>query len=222
MNKTRNKIFVGCLALLLVMVAGYALFSQNLNITGTAKAQGDFVITMDVVDLNVGWYHDSFGMDTKGIVTNPTSTINGNTVNTSVTLGMPGSSKVFGIRAKNTGTIPAKLKSIKNVNTNEFVLDKEGSGNSSYVIGSTNAANRNALIAEIMTDSGWGDDYESDITAGERWPDLLDPAMLDAVLDPGEEAYYFIEYRWADTSIAQGEPLNLSVTYEINFEQIVK
>ncbi len=44
MNKTRNKIFVGCLALLLVMVAGYALFSQNLNITGTAKAQGDFDI----------------------------------------------------------------------------------------------------------------------------------------------------------------------------------
>ena len=44
MDKTRNKIFVGCLALLLVMVAGYALFSQNLNITGTAKAQGDFDI----------------------------------------------------------------------------------------------------------------------------------------------------------------------------------
>ena len=38
MDKTRNKIFVGCL----VMVAGYALFSQSLNITGTAKAQGDF------------------------------------------------------------------------------------------------------------------------------------------------------------------------------------
>ena len=42
MDKTRNKIFVGCLALLLVMVAGYALFSQNLTINGTAKAQGDF------------------------------------------------------------------------------------------------------------------------------------------------------------------------------------
>ena len=45
MDKTRNKIFVGCLALLLVMVAGYALFSQNLNITGTAKAQGEFSVT---------------------------------------------------------------------------------------------------------------------------------------------------------------------------------
>ena len=44
MDKTRNKIFVGCLALLLVMVAGYALFSQNLTINGTAKAQGDFDI----------------------------------------------------------------------------------------------------------------------------------------------------------------------------------
>ena len=46
MDKTRNKIFVGCLALLLVMVAGYALFSQNLTINGIAKAQGDFSVTM--------------------------------------------------------------------------------------------------------------------------------------------------------------------------------
>ena len=45
MDKTRNKIFAGCLALLLVMVAGYALFSQNLTINGTAKAQGDFSVT---------------------------------------------------------------------------------------------------------------------------------------------------------------------------------
>ena len=45
MYKTRNKIFVGCLALLLVMVVGYALFSQNLNIMGTATAKGDFSIT---------------------------------------------------------------------------------------------------------------------------------------------------------------------------------
>ena len=44
MDKTRNKIFVGCLALLLVMVAGYALFSQNLTINGTAKAEGKFNI----------------------------------------------------------------------------------------------------------------------------------------------------------------------------------
>ena len=44
MDKTINKIFVGCLALLLVMVVGYALFSQNLTINGTAKAQGDFDI----------------------------------------------------------------------------------------------------------------------------------------------------------------------------------
>ena len=44
MDKKRNRIFVGCLALLLVMVAGYALFSQNLTINGTAKAQGNFDI----------------------------------------------------------------------------------------------------------------------------------------------------------------------------------
>lgn len=44
MDKMRNKIFVGCLALLLVMVVGYALFNQNLSINGTATAKGDFDI----------------------------------------------------------------------------------------------------------------------------------------------------------------------------------
>ena len=44
MNK-KNKILVGCLALLLVLSVGYALFSETIEINGTATAKGDFDIT---------------------------------------------------------------------------------------------------------------------------------------------------------------------------------
>ena len=52
MDKRKNKILIGCLALLLVMTVGYALFSETITINGTATAKGDFNIeyTCEVYD----------------------------------------------------------------------------------------------------------------------------------------------------------------------------
>ena len=109
MDKTRNKIFVGCLALLLVMVAGYALFSQNLNITGTAKAQGDFSvtatcqagipanlnsITQEYIAMENGYYDDS-------------CTVKGDVVTYSTKLKYPGAGRYFTLKLKNQGNIDA-------------------------------------------------------------------------------------------------------------------
>ena len=116
MDKTRNKIFVGCLALLLVMVAGYALFSQNITINGTAKAQGDFSVTatcqagipdnllegakaylaqseMPYVKDN-GYYDDS-------------CTVSGNNINYQASFKYPGARRYFVVKVKNTGSITA-------------------------------------------------------------------------------------------------------------------
>ena len=41
----KNKILVGCLALLLVLSVGYALFSETITINGTATAKGNFDMT---------------------------------------------------------------------------------------------------------------------------------------------------------------------------------
>ncbi len=49
LNK-QNKIIVGVLALILTLTVGYAMFSQSLNITGTAKAEG----SLDIVFSSVG------------------------------------------------------------------------------------------------------------------------------------------------------------------------
>ena len=118
MDKTRNKIFVGCLALLLVMVAGYALFSQNLNITGTAKAQGEFSITAacqpgydskikPIIENLVatgqmgteflgenGYYDDS-------------CTVKGDIVTFNVKYKYPGAYRIFTLKLKNQSNIDA-------------------------------------------------------------------------------------------------------------------
>ena len=118
MDKTRNKIFVGCLALLLVMVAGYALFSQNLTINGTAKAQGDFSVTATcqpgydskikpIIDNLVatgqmgaeflgenGYYDDS-------------CTVKGDVVTYSTKFKYPGAFRWFTLKVKNTGNMDA-------------------------------------------------------------------------------------------------------------------
>ena len=102
MDKTRNKIFVGCLALLLVMVAGYALFSQNLTINGTAKAQGNFDI--EIVRAEITSEKGSAGA---------TATISNDGRALTITipkLEYPGAYVDVSYDIENKGTVPAIFK----------------------------------------------------------------------------------------------------------------
>ena len=102
MNKTRNKIFVGCLALLLVMVAGYALFSQNLTINGTAKAEGNFDI--EIVRAEITSEKGSAGA---------TATISNDGRALTITipkLEYPGAYVGVSYDIENKGTVPAIFK----------------------------------------------------------------------------------------------------------------
>ena len=115
MDKTRNKIFVGCLALLLVMVAGYALFSQNLTINGTAKAQGDFSVTptcqagipanlLGAAKYVTVEYSQKIWVDENGYY-DDSCTVKGDTVSFNSSFKWPGARRYFTIKVKNTGSI---------------------------------------------------------------------------------------------------------------------
>ena len=113
MDKTRNKIFVGCLALLLVMVAGYALFSQNLTINGTAKAEGKFNIEFTEATISAE----------KGS-TGATATISDNGKILTITvpkLEYPGAYVDVSYTVKNTGTIDAIFNSNKLTGTTDKI-----------------------------------------------------------------------------------------------------
>ena len=131
MDKTRNKIFVGCLALLLVMVAGYALFSQNLTINGTAKAEGKFNIEFTQATISAE----------KGS-TGATATISDNGKILTITvpkLEYPGAYVDVSYTVKNTGTIDAIFNSNKLTGTTNKIKANYDVSNLLYLASNTGA-----------------------------------------------------------------------------------
>ena len=116
MDKRKNKILVGFLALLLVMAVGYALFSENITINGTATAKGEFDITATCqagikqglessaaieINNNGGTYTIENGYE------NDSCSVNGNTFSYSSNLKWPGATRYFTLKITNNGTINA-------------------------------------------------------------------------------------------------------------------
>ena len=121
------------LGVLLTLAVGYALFSQTINITGTATASGSFQFT-PVCTIGV----DSGISDTASAIitryntlmtaasaeTIPTAvagstsnscTISGNTVTFATTLQYPGAMSMFTVKITNTGTISGKFNEDANL-----------------------------------------------------------------------------------------------------------
>ena len=216
MNKTRNKIFVGCLALLLVMVAGYALFSQNLNITGTAKAQGNFSVTMTCTPglTNEGFLNANYlGYAPKkdNNYANDSCTVNGNKVTYQAELKMPGAVRNFTIKMTNSGSMDAVL------NINDVKLSSEiCTGN--YDTGEFN---------NCVTDDDGSDDtlYSIAFVGFETKDSKLILGTNDGIitLKPGESMYYITAASLSDTYGAGAEDSNkMLIKQTLNQEFIFK
>ena len=126
MNKKKG-IIMGVLSLALVVVVGYAIFSDTLTISGTATAQGDFAFevttqkgvmeeinTDDLTSVNTTRrfkvttagskvftnLSDETGVETSSI------TNDSNTVTINATMDKLGQKQYFTIKVTNTGTVP--------------------------------------------------------------------------------------------------------------------
>ena len=107
LNKN-NKILVGILAFIVVCVIGYALFSENITVTGTATADGDFEITPSCSLTLPDDILDDFNRHaTQGGYKNEDCTVNGKEITLSTTLLYPSAKKIFYAEIKNTGNINA-------------------------------------------------------------------------------------------------------------------
>ena len=207
-----NKILLGILAFIVVCVVGYALFGETITVTGTATAKGNMSLTTTkLTDEEIKAY--SGEVDT-GIIKSSNIDITGNTITTSATLGMPGSSKHFGIKVENTGTIPVYLKSVTDENGNPA----ETSGGSSFASKHLyNSDKTTALIATIYPDCNYMEDYNSEPWGIDGVVTIEE--LSEYVLDPGETTYYYIEYTWPKPSTSQ-EEISLSFTVNLNWEQV--
>ena len=204
MDKTRNKIFVGCLALLLVMVAGYALFSQNITINGTAKAQGDFSVTptcqagipanlvasvksmsgTNWVDEN-GYYDDS-------------CTVNGNNINFKTSLKWPGARRYFVVKVTNTGSIDAIESYDYNNDTHNFCYDTNGNDKfesdecNNSIIDWTKIVDYTGFSVFAIEDNN-GKLFTSDNITEENRSNFLTEDG-DVMLKPGFSGYYIFGF----------------------------
>ena len=126
MNK-QNKIIVGVVALVLALTIGYAIFSQSLNISGTAKAQGN----LDIVFSEVG------EISPHG-TNKPTATIteNGRKLELSeITLDYPTAYVDIPVTIVNNGTVDGVLESItvENLETDDIKVSINGIENNQIV-----------------------------------------------------------------------------------------
>ena len=138
MNKS-NKILLSVLSFVVVCVIGYALFSDNITVTGTATAKGSFDIAVTCTPgatTTLKTAMDAQGNELTGGkaytkvesgYTNDTCSVIDSGATFSANLSMPSAARYFTIKLKNNGTINAKLNIATGYKTTATVcLDENG------------------------------------------------------------------------------------------------
>ncbi len=111
----KNYVLIALVVILLCIAVGYAAFSANLTINGTANANG----TWDVKFVSATINQDGHGSQ-------PTISPDGQTLTVAVELSYPGDGCTVTANIKNSGTIPARLTSFELLNedgTADFASD---------------------------------------------------------------------------------------------------
>ena len=129
MNKS-NKILLGVLSFIVVCVVGYALFSENITVTGTATASGSFDIVTTCqtgIDSRIGTT-TSLGWNKEGGFINDSCTVTGNKVSMTTEFLYPGAQRYFTLGFKNNGTIDAIMDLNKIIETEEICISDDANG----------------------------------------------------------------------------------------------
>ena len=193
MDKTRNKIFVGCLALLLVMVAGYALFSQNLNITGTAKAQGEFSLSMTctpgILD-EIKNYDADYGSQSG--YSNDSCSVENDMVTFHADLAYPTARRYFTVKVVNTGSVTAVDESIDLFLSEINGGNKSGSQDCLYKISDDSLVQCMGFTTDVYGESATR--FIKKTLSGEVTIFINDSNKL--VLEPGDTFYLVYGLGW--------------------------
>jgi len=210
---------------LLTLAVGYALFSQTINITGTATAQGNFEITTTcdpgIVPADLRSHFSSDIVTEKGYTNDlcepvSSATSQGNsTVSFQVNLLYPGATRYFTIKMTNTGSITAAL----NENTGFSITHER-----------CNDANKNGTFetSECASDNSnsWFSDTGFAFKRGTTYYSVEDEntGFFDEdgnlILKPGETAYVAFIASFPDEELeAQSFNYRETMTIHLNFEQ---
>ena len=230
MNK-KNKILVGCLALLLALSIGYALFSETITINGTATAKGNFDITatcqagfMDEL-VNTGMYTSE--IQSQNNYSNESCRVDGNKVTFNTTLSQPGALRYFTVKMTNTGSIPAIIDGSKI--TDEYMLTNKTTKVCALLEDGTASTNCTEDLVYIDDDGYVGSDTfapsnEFGVMIGGQycdfWEDDCSSKLVAGALSTGDSAYYMIPLRWPeDYASGYEHGFQATITFEVPFSQ---
>ena len=227
--KKKNVIIIGIIALILAVSVGYALFSDTLNINGTATAKGDFSMSatctpgliderfMDANTMNRAPSLDNnYGSDS--------CQVNDNKITYSAELLQPGAVRNFTIKITNTGSIAATLNEengikesvqscVGNYDTGEFSECIEGSQ-------ASNGLNRGVIVG-FETNDGTMIVATSDNV--DQILQFFDEKGQTVILEPGESVYVVVSSEWnnlGDTIEGNNKVLYKEIsTMEFTFTQ---
>ena len=221
MNK-KNKILVGCLALLLVLSVGYALFSETITINGTATAKGSFgfeytcEVLTETLTLNENRREPQNGQIftiKPGTGAGECEIVDG-VIKTRSTLSKPGERVVFYVTIENPdGNIDAILKTIDTPNN--------------YSSRTATSAG-DVLFADLTT--GLGATYElyARMYPGYYYQKFVGDSNIENAQISFPDDYLWdliIYHEWADMGSNQPEipeeGASISYDIKIGFEQVV-
>lgn len=106
MTKTKNKIFVACLIILLLLSVGYSIFTESLTIGGTVSASAD----MDVnIGCNKGALDIFDSLSQQGGYEEDTCSVNDKMVSMGVSLNYPTALRYFTVTINNNSLIDVAI-----------------------------------------------------------------------------------------------------------------
>lgn len=195
-NNKKSKILIGCLALLLVLSVGYAYFSQNITINGTATAKGDFNITPTCIpgpleNADTSILHASV-LNNHGYK-NETCTVNdaNDTVTIKTEFEYPGAGRLYTIKMTNTGTIDAIAPESLQLNPKDkfcYTEDKDADPKTG-ICAESSSADSSVYAFQV----GDGNIYfGGDGTPQDILNEFVQEGADDIILKPGNSLYYFV------------------------------
>lgn len=246
MYYNKNKGLIACLALLLSMVVGYALFSDDIEINASGETKGDFsyeITTMKGIDPaiktsdmyavlnNYGTTgaETSFGSE-EGIL-DSSITSSGNVITYSANFTAPLQSQYFTIKITNTGSIPF---TIEHKNINSSTLDATGTvdvdDGTTYTLEDLSSGSAwkgdNLQWSQIVYAGYWlGFEKIQDIYVSKKAYTNMENANSSAKIENGESAYLIIYMHWRDIGFTingktvVGADATLNYTREIPIKQ---
>ncbi len=224
MNKG-NKILLAVLAFVLVCVSGYALFSENITVTGSATASGDWSITATCqpgIPSLIGSAADDLLRHKEGGYSGDTCNGTGGTkVSFNTNLLYPSAARHFTVKFTNTGNIAATIDMSGNAEIFETIIFKNESSEVCEINSSNQKVNCNDRltygtgISNFINDSILGfSDKSGKFYSIDQVDEFINSDTGAVALENGESIYVALTIYWDEDYVSSNNSANLS--FEVN------